>query len=204
MGCKQFRQGHGRLAVRRAWPLAGTGDLPDHHRRRCGELAPLRRSRRRPREALSGIEQPGASRNQRVSRHQPPRQPDHGLEPHQLAGPGRTQRCKPGAAVGVACPLLLWFPRTRACGKRGYAPADTSGAFCCGLADLPNGDFFFTQLRGRGSLALELRGDLWEHLRGPGRFTLGATLFWAFGSNFYEAVRQYYLGLVNAGIIKKR
>jgi hypothetical protein len=89
-------------------------------------------------------------------------------------------------------------------GSAGIPPSDTSGAFCCGLADLPNGDFFLTQLRGRGSLVLELRGDLWEHLRGPGRFTLGTTLFWAFGSNFYEAIRQYYLGLINAGVIKRK
>ena len=41
-------------------------------------------------------------------------------------------------------------------------------------------------------------------MRGPGQFTLGATLFWAFGPNFYEAIRQYYLGLVNAGVIKKK
>jgi len=79
-----------------------------------------------------------------------------------------------------------------------------SEAFCCGLADLPNGDFFLTQLRGGASLRFELRGDLWEHLRGPGRFILGGTLFWAFGSNFYEAIRQYYLGLVSAGLIHKK
>jgi hypothetical protein len=98
------------------------------------------------------------------------------------------------------------------CGCRGHGVAggaevsagNPSEAFCCGLADLPNGDFFLTQQRGRGSLALELRGDLWEHLRGPGRFTLGATLFWAFGPNFYEAIRQYYLGLLNAGIIQRK
>jgi alpha-galactosidase len=29
-------------------------------------------------------------------------------------------------------------------------------------------------------------------------------MFWAFGPNFYEAIRQYYLGLVNAGLIKKK
>jgi hypothetical protein len=51
---------------------------------------------------------------------------------------------------------------------------------------------------------LQLRGDLWGHLRGPGRFTLGSTLLWSFGPNFYEAIRRYYLGLVDAGIIKKK
>jgi hypothetical protein len=89
-------------------------------------------------------------------------------------------------------------------GSAGIPPSDTSGAFCCGLAELPNGDFLLSQLRRRGSLALELRGDLWGHLRGPGRFTLGAPMFWAFGPNFYEAIRRYYLGLVSAGVIKKK
>lgn len=89
-------------------------------------------------------------------------------------------------------------------GSPGIPAANTSQAFCCGLAALPNGDFFLTQQHGRSSLGLELRGDLWEHLRGPGRFTLGATLFWSFGPNFYEAIRQYYLGLVNAGIISRK
>ena len=119
-------------------------------------------------------------------------------------GRQRSQGGESGAAVGIARPLLLRFPRPRIRGSAASAPSDTSGAFCCGLADLPTGDFFVTQRRGHSSLTLELRGDLWEHLRGPGRFTLGATMFWAFGANFYEAIRQYYLGLVNAGVIKRK
>jgi hypothetical protein len=98
------------------------------------------------------------------------------------------------------------------CGFRGtmvgddyQGPADDPGAaYCCGLADLPNGDFFLTQEHRKSSLTLELRGDLWGHLRGPGRFTLGATFFWAFGENFYEATRNYYRGLVDAGVIRKK
>jgi len=117
-----------------------------------------------------------------------------------------------GAPKGLSLEQQWGLPAHYFCGFRGHGVAENaevpagnpSEAFCCGLAELPNGDFFLAQQRGRGSLALELRGDLWEHLRGPGRFSLGATLFWAFGPNFYEAIRQYYLGLVNAGIIKRK
>lgn len=98
------------------------------------------------------------------------------------------------------------------CGFRGNKPSSVEGAptenvseaFCCGLADLPNGDLFLNQKGGRASLVVDLRGDLWGHLRGPRRFTLGATLFWAFGPNYYEAIRQYYLGLLNAAVIRKK
>ena len=89
-------------------------------------------------------------------------------------GRGAPKGIEPGAAVGLARPLLLWFPRPR--GQRTarcFRPTILPQAFCCGLADLPNGDFFLTQQHGRGSLAFELRGDLWEHLRGPGQFHFG-------------------------------
>ena len=117
-----------------------------------------------------------------------------------------------GAPKGLSLEQQWGLPAHYFCGFRGHGvadsvgmpPSDTSGAFCCGLADLPNGDLFLTQLHRRASLALALRGDLWEHLRGPGQFTLGATLFWSFGPNLYEAIRQYYLGLIDAGIIKKK
>jgi len=119
---------------------------------------------------------------------------------------GRGATSAPGLVQqwGLPAHYFCGFRNHAVADSAGILPSDSSPAFCCGLAELPNGDFFLTQQRGRGSLALELRGDLWEHLRGPGRFTLGATLFWAFGPNFYEAIRRYYLGLVDAGIIKKK
>lgn len=77
-------------------------------------------------------------------------------------------------------------------------------AFCCGLAELPNGDVFVEQKEGRSCLVFDYRSDLWGHLRGPGKFTLGAGLFWALGPNYYEAIRNYYRGLQAAGIIHKK
>lgn len=79
-----------------------------------------------------------------------------------------------------------------------------SEAFCCGLADLPNGDLFFETNRGRHSLIVDYRSDLWRHLHGPGRFTLGAKLYWTVGPNYYEAVRAYNRGLLQAGIIERK
>ncbi len=79
-----------------------------------------------------------------------------------------------------------------------------SEALCCGLADLPNGDLFTNLKSGAASLVVSYRSDLWGHQRGPGNLSLGSGLFWAFGANYYEAIRAYYAGLVDAGIIHKK
>src|SRR5579884_2539226 len=79
-----------------------------------------------------------------------------------------------------------------------------SGPFCCGLADLPNGDLFLDMASGRGSVLVNYRSDLWGHLRGPGRMSLGAGFYWALGANYYEAIREYYQGLMRAGIIRRK
>lgn len=79
-----------------------------------------------------------------------------------------------------------------------------SDAFCCGLADLPNGDLFLDLRDGRSSMWVDYRSDIWKHMRGPGRLSLGATLHWAIGSNYYDAIGQYYRGLAAAGVIKKK
>lgn len=82
--------------------------------------------------------------------------------------------------------------------------ADVTRAFCCGLTELPDSDLFMDQRGGRGSLLFDYRGDLWRHLRGPGKFALGAGLFLAVGPNYYEAIRNYYRGLLSAGIIHQK
>ncbi len=81
---------------------------------------------------------------------------------------------------------------------------EVTRAFCCGLSELPNADLYVEQRGGRGSLVFDYRGDLWGHLRGPDKLTLGAGLFWAFGPNYREAIRRYYRGLLAAGIIHKK
>jgi len=117
-----------------------------------------------------------------------------------------------GAPNGTRLVQQWGLPAHYFCGFPGRGEVDNPGppwseplrAFCCGLAELPTGDLYLKQELGRGSLVLELRSDLWGHLRGPGRFTLGSTLFWAFGPNFYEAIRRYYLSLINANVIKQK
>jgi hypothetical protein len=79
-----------------------------------------------------------------------------------------------------------------------------SEAFCCGLAELPNGDLFLETREGLHSLIVSYRSDLWRNLRGPGQLNLGAKLYWAVGPNYYEAIRAYYRGLVHAGVIQKK
>ncbi len=77
-------------------------------------------------------------------------------------------------------------------------------AFCCGLADLPNGDFFLETARNRYGFYVDYRSDLWGHQRGPGKLSLGARLLWTVGPTYFEAIRRYYLGLMKAGVIHKK
>jgi len=89
----------------------------------------------------------------------------------------------------------------------GYRDALSKGrsdAFTCGLADLPNGDLHLDMLKGRASMWLDYRSDLWEHLRGPGRLTLGSRLLWVVGEDFRAAIRKYYSELVSAGIVRRK
>jgi len=78
-----------------------------------------------------------------------------------------------------------------------------SDAFACGLADLPGGDLFLQMYEGKSSLWIDYRSDLWKHYRGPGRLTLGATLYWAVAPDYYQAIAGYYRGLLDAGIIHR-
>jgi len=87
---------------------------------------------------------------------------------------------------------------------KGALTEHLSDAFCCGLAELPAGDLFLQTNNGRQSVIVSYQSDLWGHLRGPGRLSLGATLYWTIGPNYFEAIRQYYLGLVRAGVISRK
>ena len=76
-----------------------------------------------------------------------------------------------------------------------------SHAFTCGLADLPNGDLFLTLYQGSCSPWIDYRSDLWKHLRGPRRLTLGATLLWSIAPDYYHSIALHYRSLLRAGII---
>ena len=88
-------------------------------------------------------------------------------------------------------------------GQRNLYTEGRSDAFACGLADLPGGDLFLQLYEGKSSLWIDYRSDLWKHYRGPGRLTLGATLFWAVAPDYYQAIAGYYRGLLDAGIIHR-
>ncbi|MEJ2008895.1 MAG: hypothetical protein P8Z30_12205 [Acidobacteriota bacterium] len=124
----------------------------------------------------------------------------------ELSWLGRGGPGLPGAGLlqqwGLPADFLCGFNTNRV--GRGQRDAYTRGrseAFCCGLSELPTGDLLLDLRSGAGSAIVNYRSDLWEHLRGPGRLSVGAGLFWAFGANYYEAIREYYLGLMKAGII---
>ena len=74
-------------------------------------------------------------------------------------------------------------------------------AFCLGLADLPAGDLLLRQRDERFSPVVEVRGDLWGHLTGPGTFELGATMVLVLGADPAGAIRAYQRSLVDAGIV---
>lgn len=76
-----------------------------------------------------------------------------------------------------------------------------SEAFTCGLADLPSGDLFLNMYQGNCSPWVDYRSDLWKHVRGPGKLTLGATLVWSVGPDYRDAIAGYYKSLLQAGII---
>lgn len=79
-----------------------------------------------------------------------------------------------------------------------------SDAFSCGLADLPAGDLFLQLSAGNSSPWIDYRSDLWKHLRGPGRLTLGATFLWVVAPDYYQAIGGYYQALVADGVIRRK
>jgi hypothetical protein len=78
-----------------------------------------------------------------------------------------------------------------------------SAAYTCGLADLPGGDLFLQLNEGGSSLWIDYRSDVWKHLHGPGRLTLGATLYWSVAPDYYESIAGYYDGLLRSGVVKR-
>jgi hypothetical protein len=96
------------------------------------------------------------------------------------------------------------FAQTPHVDLAGAAPGDLYYAFCGGLAELPAGDLMIDNFGGRASLYVNYRSDFWKQLRGPGRLPVGPRLYWALGKDYYEAIRNYYRGLLRSGIIEKK
>jgi hypothetical protein len=117
-----------------------------------------------------------------------------------------------GGATQRVAPLQQWaLPAHFYCGFNlpGMGAKDArkqrgSECFCCGLAELPNGDLFLDLRGALTSMVADYRSDLWGHMRGPGKFMLGARLYWAIGENYREAIRAYYTGLVGAGVVARK
>lgn len=111
---------------------------------------------------------------------------------------------------GVVGPRQQWgLPVHYVCGigstphpvEPGALTTGLSDAFCLGLAALPAGDLLLRLRDERFSPVLQLRSDLWGHLRGPGTFELGAPLVWTVGADYTEAIRAYQRALVETGAI---
>jgi len=57
---------------------------------------------------------------------------------------------------------------------------------------------------GCASPVVNLRGDLWGHIRGPGSLSLGSRMLMTLGTGYREAIRGYYRGLLDAGVIRSK
>lgn len=109
----------------------------------------------------------------------------------------------PGLQQQWALPLHYFcgFSVDTSGGLKNMFTEGRSEAFACGLADLPSGDLFLNMYQGDCSPWIDYRSDLWKHIRGAGKLTLGATLVWSIGPDYRDAIASYYKILLQAGII---
>ncbi len=105
---------------------------------------------------------------------------------------------------GLPVHYFCGFHRNAEAAHPGALREHLSDAYCCGLADLPAGDLYIQSDADRQSLVVRYAGDVWKHLRTPGRLTLGATLVFTVGPNFRESIRAYYQELMRAGIVRRK
>ncbi len=112
----------------------------------------------------------------------------------------------PGLAQQWALPVHYFcgFNLNETDGQRNRLTEGRSHAFACGLADLPNGDLFLQLHEGKASAWVDYRSDLWKHLRGPGKLSLGATFLWTVAPDYSKAIAAYYQGLIQAGVIRTK
>lgn len=79
-----------------------------------------------------------------------------------------------------------------------------SGAACWGLAELPQGDFRLDIREIALSPVLNLRSDIWKHIKTPGTVKLGFSFLITFGAQYHEAIRNYYKILRREKIISSK
>ena len=118
-------------------------------------------------------------------------------------GRGSSVAGMPGQQWGLPVHYFCGFSTDQRHGARGMYREGRSASFACGLADLPQGDLFLTLEEGKSSLWIDYRSDLWKHMRGPGKISLGATMLWSVADDYYDAIAGYYAGLMGAGIIRR-
>jgi hypothetical protein len=114
-----------------------------------------------------------------------------------MRGPGLTQQW--GLPAHYFCTFNT-SDRWNAIGAKNLQ----SGAACWGLAELPQGDFRL-EIREIGlSPVLNLRSDLWKQLKTPGKIQLGFSFLITFGTQYYEAIHNYYKILLREKIIQPK
>lgn len=109
----------------------------------------------------------------------------------------------PSQQWGLPVHYFCGFSVDTSNGGRNSFTSGRSAAFTCGLADLPGGDLYLQLDSGKSSMWVDYRSDLWNHMRGPGSISLGATLYWSIAPNYYDAIAGYYQGLLRAGVIRR-
>ena len=102
---------------------------------------------------------------------------------------------------GLPVHYFCGFSVDSSAGLKNMFTEGRSDAFACGLADLPSGDLFLNMFQGNCSPWIDYRSDLWNHVRGPGKLTLGASLVWSTGPEYRSAIAGYYRSLLQADII---
>ncbi len=84
------------------------------------------------------------------------------------------------------------------------AKSEQSGAVCWGLRDLPQGDYRLDIRENAFSPQLNIRADLWKHLKTPGTLELGFSFVITFGAQYHEAIRSYYTTLLREKIVRPK
>jgi hypothetical protein len=111
-----------------------------------------------------------------------------------MRGPGLTQQW------GLPAHYFCTFNTSDRWNSIGAASRQ-SGAACWGLRDLPQGDYRLEIRDAAVSPLLNLRADLWKHLKTPGTLELGFAFVITFGAQYHEAIRNYYTTLVRQKVI---